>query len=154
MVHMNTEKIQSEFQIVGSRIVKFNLKNDFALLERDTKKRLADASYELGSITEFEDKIFGIVNLYIKVDAKNKLKQKLSLNLIIEGCFTVSKGTEIEKFKNMLGINGCTALYSIARSFIISVTSQALAGGEIILPMINTFKLIEQGEKTTDTKNK
>ena len=50
---MNTEKIQSEFQIVGSRIVKFNLKNDFALLERDTKKRLVDASYELGSITEF-----------------------------------------------------------------------------------------------------
>ena len=40
-------------------------------------------------------------------------------------------------FKEMLQLNGVTSLYSIARGFIQSTTSQTLAVGNVLLPMFN-----------------
>ncbi len=148
MIHMNIDDIASEFQILGSSISKFNLRNDFAYFDEDVvSKKLTDASYTMEPVVHKDGRLFGIIELFIKLEAKDKTKHKLTIALTIEGCFTAPEEMDEEQFKGMLGINGCTVLYSIARSFIISTTAQALAGGEIILPMINTFKLVEQGEK-------
>ena len=65
----------------------------------------------------------------------------LHLNMDIQGCFKASQETSKEEFNKMLSINGCAALFSIARSIIVSVTSQSLVQGSILLPMVNIFNL-------------
>lgn len=69
----------------------------------------------------------------------------------IEGCFTAPDEIGEELFKKMLQINGITSLYSIARGFIQSTTSQTLMTGNVLLPMFNVAQysrdLNEQNEE-------
>ena len=44
-------------------------------------------------------------------------------------------------------LNGCATLYSIARSFLMSTTSQVFSNGAVILPMINFFDFKNEENK-------
>ena len=57
--------------------------------------------------------------------------------MAIEGCFNAPSEMGEETFKNMLEVNGITSLYSIARGFVQSTSSQTLLTGSVLLPMIN-----------------
>ena len=64
-------------------------------------------------------------------------KKKYSVDLSMQGCFAAPLDMEEEQFIQMLKLNGISSLYSIARGFIQSTTSQSLVSGSIILPMFN-----------------
>ena len=66
------------------------------------------------------------------------------MKLVLNGCFKDVKGINKEDFIKLLSINGGAALYSVARSIIISISAQSVVSGSIILPMINVFKLNEK----------
>ena len=58
----------------------------------------------------------------------------------IEGCFNASSEFGEENFKNMLELNGIASLYSIARGFVQSTSSQTLLAGSVLLPLINVIE--------------
>lgn len=53
-------------------------------------------------------------------------------------------------FKDMLKINGITSLYSIARGFIQSTTSQTLTSGSVLLPMFNVVAYSKDLDSETE----
>lgn len=67
----------------------------------------------------------------------------MSMHLEMHGGFASEKTTTMSEqdFAERLEINGTVALYSIARSIVLSVTSQANMGESVMLPMINVFHL-------------
>ena len=144
---MNTDNIKSNFQFIGNSITSLNIHNDFvALPESDVSKRV-DVSYDIQNAGEDEDGIWGMVNLYVDCslvaeseDETDKPKA-YSVRLVLNGCFTDNKDVPFEEFEKMLKINGFAALYSVARSIIISISAQSVVSGSIVLPMINVFKL-------------
>jgi len=150
---LNLKDIKSEFQFVGNQILKLSLKNDFVQLppQELLSKCVFDVEYEIPPIDILNetDERYGFVDLHLKLNILSKKKERLSLNLSIRGCFTDSVSTPKETFSEMLGLNGCATLYSIARAQIISITSQAMNGGELILPMVNFFKMKEKKDKET-----
>ena len=122
----------SAFQYIGSRITSLKIKNDFVdLFDSNEVKKSIDVSHEILSI--------------------EKDKQKYNISMSIEGCFTAPDEIGEELFKKMLQINGITSLYSIARGFIQSTTSQTLMTGNVLLPMFNVAQysrdLNEQNEE-------
>lgn len=137
---LNINEFRSKFQLVGTRVKKFSLKNDFVTLDPDLLSRLSvDVGYSIESIDKQNEYIVGIIVLNVKASVKDKGKSKVSISMSIEGCF-ISPPDE-QNFETLLGINGCASLYSIARAYIHSVSSQSFSGGHIILPMINTIIL-------------
>lgn len=78
----------------------------------------------------------GILNLNINLDVTLN-KQKTSITLILEGCFNASAESLENEFIYMLNLNGVTALYSIARSIILSISAQTFHSGKITLPMFD-----------------
>lgn len=147
---MNTEKIKSAFQFVGNSINVLDLQNDFISIPDSNLSKEFDVSYKIESINEDEANIWGTINLYVacllKLDGEsdNDESPNLSLNLILNGCFKDVKGISKEEFEKSLSINGCAALYSVARSIIISISAQSVISGSIVLPMINVFRLHEE----------
>ncbi len=137
---MDINECLSEFQIIGSRITKLNIINDFILFDNDQNaERKLDLSHEVNEVVQDEDgKSHGVVSLYIDVEVLDGQKE-YRLNLGIEGCFECGAETGEDTFTKMLEINGITTLYSIARAFVLSVTPQTLVDGSIVLPMINVF---------------
>lgn len=134
-----TNQYLSKFQIIGSSIKKINIKNDFIILENDEKlKREIEIAHSISSLDIIDDgnTIYGTILLNIKVKIALK-KKKYNIDLSIEGGFKAPAEIGEENFRNMLQVNGITSLYSIARGFIQSTTSQTLASGSVMLPMFN-----------------
>lgn len=160
---MGINNYLSDFQFVGSTVKDLFFKNDFiSYAETDELERTIDVSYEVEDIIdspEHEHLIMGILLLHVKVkiqgdnSSSQKKKNDLDLSITLEGCFH-SNTLEEEKFKEMLEINGCATLYSIARSIIISITSQSFANGPCILPMINVYNMVDQQAEDEEESEK
>ena len=132
-------KYLADFQIIGNSIRNLKIKNDFISLKEknDTKKKI-DISHSIVSVEEMlEEKIIlGTIVLNIKVSISSN-KKKYNLDMVIEGCFNAPLEMGEDTFVNMLKVNGITSLYSIARGFVQSTTSQTLVEGNVLLPMLN-----------------
>jgi hypothetical protein len=148
---MNVEKIQSPFQLIGTKIARLEFANDFVVIptESDFISRKFDVSYSLGEKFFLdEDQLCpsAMVTMYVKAVVESEDK-KLEGNLEIVGCFSFDKSIPIDEYEGLLKLNGCASLYSIARSIITSVSSHICDNSTIILPMINVFKLHEELEE-------
>lgn len=149
------QNYMSAFQYVGSRITNLRIKNDFIdLIESNDVKKSIDVSHEILSIKKINDgKVFlGIINVNIKVNAK-KEKKKYNVSMSIEGAFTAPVEIGEELFENMLQINGITSLYSVARGFIQSTTSQTLMSGNVLLPMFNVAQYSKDLKEKMEEQN-
>ena len=148
------EKYLSNFQILGSRIKNLRIKNDFIAFDNSSNmKRKMEISHSISGPHAFNDETShtGIVTMNIKVSVSEQ-KQKFHLDLQIEGCFFAGKDAMNEKqFLSMLRINGLSSLYSIARGFIQSTTSQTLVGGSVLLPMLNVLEYSKEMDSDSDT---
>ena len=143
---MNTKKIRSSFQSIGTRVTSFNMTNNCVQIGCGPAECKATYTIENLEKRENDGLLLGIVALTVTVKVKAD-KALFSGKLVIEGGFTDSLDVNIEDFKKKLSVNGCTLLYSASRAFISSVSALSASGGTVILPMINTFKLAENGEK-------
>lgn len=128
----------SQFQIIGSCIKNVKIKNDFISLgSGGAVKRKIDVSHTITSInTDDEQTLTGTILVNIKAVITAK-KRKYSVDMSIEGCFEAPSEMGEKTFREMLQVNGLTSLYSIARGFVQSTTSQTLVSGSVLLPMFN-----------------
>ena len=142
--------ILAQFQMLGSRIVSLNLKNDFLSSEciQSGKKNL-DISHEIIAIDQQEDKTYlGVIQLHVSVRIGLE-KLRYTLKIILEGGFCAPHEIGEEAFKKMLSINGLAALYGIARAQVRSISSQVFADGGVLLPMIDVTRYSKILEKTS-----
>ena len=140
---MNTNKILSSFFFLGSSVKKLNISNNFVNEPTSTRtKKNVDVEYEVHSIEENSDEKIttGLVTLYVNVKLTEG-KTKSTIKLIIDGCFGANSDAPIDDFKELLSLNGCATLYSIARSLVLTTSAQVFNTGSISLPMISIFEL-------------
>ena len=148
-------KYLAAFQYVGSRISNCKIRNDFLVIDNTTEmKRSIDVSHAIQSIDiiENENIISGVILVNIKVTLSSG-KQKYIISLSIEGCFEAPLEMGEDAFRMMLQLNGITSLYSIARGFVQSTTSQTLISGNVLLPMFNVAAYSEDMNKKQDEDN-
>lgn len=155
---MDTNKIQSPFQLIGNSIRKLSITNDIVWLneyDQDHKlKRKFDVDYWIEEIKEYEEDAskLGTMTLQTRVLITNNLKQKFKINIEVQGCYAVPITTSDDAFKKLLSLNGCASLYTICRALVQSISAQALNGGSVLLPMVNVFRLNEEKQALLDSK--
>lgn len=152
---MDTKTSLSKFQFCGSNIKSLSMSNPFVVLPSDEKvKRKFDVDYDVQRIEESENTLFGLIDLIVAVQIKTE-GEKFNLKLILQGCFSSPPETDQKAFEEALTLNGATTLYSIARSMILNISSQAFAAGENInLPMVNMIAVKERKDREQRNKNK
>lgn len=128
----------SAFKIVGTSVKSFNIKNEFVSFPNAKNlKRSIDVSHKIVSVENVNEQyLSGVLQLNIDVLVQDE-NRKYLLDLTIEGGFIAPLEIGEETFREMLVLNGITSLYSIARGFVQSTTSQTLTEGSILLPMFN-----------------
>ena len=62
--------------------------------------------------------------------------------------------TKDEEFFTTLWLNGSTALYSIARGKIETISTAVLNNGKIVLPMVNMIELLKAQFEAEDAEEK
>ena len=147
------ENIASSFQMVSTSVKSIKLKNDFvALDELNNFNKTLDVEYDIEAIDLIEDKGYwlGTSLLKVKCEVKKNAKKKIIVEVQIQGVFIENSARAKKDFEDMLNINGCSCLYSVARGLIISITGQALEAGKVVLPMINVFEFNKAKRKKED----
>ena len=112
-----------------------------------------DTEYEIIEIEELDNEIQGVLTLKVLARVTGNNDKKFEISILLEGFF-VGENMDLENFTKMLVTNGSAALYSIARAQILSLSSQSLAGGEFILPMVNFFKAKDLKVKEKQSEQK
>lgn len=152
---MAQKDFSADFQLIGNRIVQLKINNDFITLDMDEDSEIKKGlhlSHQIVSVqTDPQGKLSGLLLIHVKVKL-SRAKDKCNVDLMLEGCFNAEPDLGEEKFRSMLEINGFSTLYSIARSTLISISSQTFNRGTIILPMINVFKYIESQKELLQEK--
>lgn len=146
---MDTEKIKAGFQLIATSIKTIEFSNTFISFQQDEEelKKSFDVSYEVDEIfiENQQQTILGTITLEVTALIEST-EAEMKFEMAIQGCFASEENLEEEAFRNMLELNGCATLYSIARAMILSISSQACYGAHILLPMINVFKLKDSTE--------
>ncbi|HUM84641.1 MAG TPA: hypothetical protein PLN48_12850 [Lachnospiraceae bacterium] len=150
---MDTRKIESDFQMLCTSVTALDIKNDFISYdERDTAiDKKIDVSYKIIAIQNQEqmERKIGILDLHTNIICKGA-EQKLTMQYVLRGFFTVPLDFDEDAFKKMLAMNGVVSLYSMARASISSITSQTFSIGTVILPMVNFLRFHEFEENKTE----
>lgn len=132
----------AQFQFIGSSISKVNFNNTLIHLPQELKRSI-DVDYHIDNISQDDKATIGLITLIVDMSLKPKknIKGKTSINLRLQGCFSSDANVDTNEFEELLQINGTSLLYSIARSIIQSLTSQAFLNDSVAVPMINLYDL-------------
>lgn len=147
------EQAFSSFQFIQNRLVDLKFTNNRLKTDMINLKKNFDINYKIESIEEREDHYIGVITLHISLTAKDDLGKAFSIKLIMEAYFTNNKSQPIEKFENMLRLNGVSTLYSICRAYLTTISSISFIGDSIKLPMLNVLMFKElKDQDSKDTK--
>lgn len=142
---MDVKKVESQFQLLSSLIVSLNVNNTFLIYdERKPGDKKIDVSYEIKhteSLCE-QNRQYGVLDLIIELSSAIEDDQ-YNLSAVIRGFFNAPLEMSQENFIEMLKINGCAALYSVARGIIGCISSQTFSMGNIVMPMVNFVQFHE-----------
>lgn len=136
---MDIKNVESQFQLLSSMVVHLNLNNSFLIYdERKPGKKDIDVSYKICHVAVDEEKKtrLGVLDLIVSVSSEMD-DREYALKVVLRGFFEAPVEMSEETFERMLKVNGCTALYSIARGTIGSISAQTFSFGNIVLPMVN-----------------
>ena len=154
---METKKYESGFQLIGTSIKEFSIKNSYYRMNSENSK---NKSIKLGRrITELnseDNKLYGLLEVTLEVyiadndnindDYDDADYNQYHISLKMEGAFSADSQISENDFKRMIDVNGCAAIYSIARAFIINTTAQTMLEGQIVLPLLNFFDIPSSNE--------
>lgn len=124
---------------------------DNSLLQYDNNveaKKSIGVTYKI--LGKFDDKEHGnhvgIIELHITAQVALEAGQ-FNVDMTMQGTCIAPRSMSDESFGRMLGINGCSAIYSVARGIVSSTSAQMLMGGSIILPLVNFVQFHEVSAK-------
>ena len=139
---MNINNHLAEFQFIGKSIKELSVTNDFPNTnDTDAFSRSIDVDYNIVNISEKNNQKTALMHLIVNVNLSRD-NNSTDIKYVVEGCFTAPNEISEEEFITMLSVNGCTALYSVARADISSISSHIFNSGKILLPMVNVWELV------------
>ncbi len=142
---MEFNKIASNMTFLGCVIRELNISNQLISISENVKKGF-NMDVDVKDITCEDDsgERLGKVTLDIVVETKKDEEKNGEIYLKLEGGFAASPDVAEDDFKKMLLLNGATALYSIARGKIESITANVYQNGKITMPMINMYEFYKE----------
>ena len=142
---MNVNQFSANIQYKNSFITECSITNNLldigedAVLKTDVKVAVSKLS-----LSDDEKEKLGRVRLTLdgNYSVPGNSDAKLEYHIVLIGEFCTAAATKDEDFNASLWLNGSTALYSIARGKIETISTTVLNNGKITLPMVNMMELL------------
>lgn len=155
---INSKKILADFQFIGNRVEQFRIETKDIQITESRAQITTDFDYNIKEIKKLEDNFFGRIEFITIIRAKVKNAFLFKISLSMEGAFIGnSSKLNLEKFHEMLELNGLVTLSQLSRSYILSVTALSGINPPVKLPMINVVSLRQHKkvelEKTKDSNS-
>lgn len=145
---INSKEILADFQFVASRISQFSLDTKDADSKNAKAQVSFDFDYDILQFDEEDERYSSILEFIVQVKAKVRNSVIYKVNLKMQGVFIGNpKALTLEKFKEMVELNGIATLSQLCRAYILSVSALSGINPPIKLPMINVLSLRDKKGK-------
>lgn len=155
---MNVNEFSANIQYKNSFITECSITSNLldigedAVLETEVKVAVSKLS-----LSDDEKEKLGRVRLTLdgNCSVPENSDAKLEYHIVLIGEFSTAAATKNEDFNASLWLNGSTALYSIARAKIETISTTVLNNGKIILPMVNMMELLraQLGAESSESRD-
>lgn len=147
---MNIKNIEPTFQLIANGISEIQLVNTIVNIS-NSDDLIREFSINIKDISIEEHETYKSAGLDVEVkilvaQKETEEPKKFETSMIVSGVFLDSKEISNEMFEDKLKLNGVAALYSIARGCITNISSQALADGKIVLPLVNFMEFSSESD--------
>lgn len=150
---MDIKQFQSSFQLLSESVTDLRVSNSFSDYdERRSAEKHIDVSYCIVQVKKSQKTGFsGTLDLKLAISSEAD-GNSFSLSMTLRGVFAAPLKLGEEEFRRMMRINGCAALYGIARASVGCISTQFFTVGNIVLPLANfiRFRELDAGERDND----
>ncbi len=152
---MNVNEFSANIQYKNSFITECTITNNLldigedAILNTDVKVAVSHPA-----VSEEQKEKLGRVRLTFdgNYSVPGNKDAGCKYHIVLIGEFSTSIETKDEDFFTTLWLNGSTALYSIARGKIETISTVVLNNGKIVLPMVNMMELLKAQFEAEDAE--
>lgn len=143
---MNFNCIVPNFNFLGTSVLKLEVQNSISSLTDDLTRKFG-MDIITSELSSEEQTRIGKVLLKILVELERDGKNVCTIDMILEGAFSSPISVDEEKFTSLVMINGASALFSVGRAKVESISSLVFASGKLVLPFVNIYDFYQQKEK-------
>lgn len=144
---VDAKEVLAPFQLSAYRIAKFEYETmDIKDTDGKINHRIG-FDYDILEACEKDNIFEGKLRFTIDVKINKDEDPLIRLLLVYEAKFVGNKkAMDLERFVEMMKINGITALLHIARSYILTTSAAAGVTPPIKIPLVNVYRLKEKIE--------
>ena len=135
---MELNRIATGIKLVGTTIKEISVENNIVNVQKEAKRSFG-LNINEPSFENIDEGLFSQMAIDFEVEIEQAEDRNFKLELSLEGAFLSEKNTEEEDFKQLVIINGASALISIARGKIESITSNIFDSGKVVIPFVNVI---------------
>lgn len=130
--------IATGIELVGTTIKNITIENNMVDVERDAKRNLG-LNINEPRFEEVEGGYFSQMAIDFEIDIEQSEEQNFKMKMSLEGAFLSEEGVDENIFKQLVELNGATAIIGIARGKIEAITANVFNNGKISIPFVNVI---------------
>lgn len=136
---MELNLITAGIELIGMTIKNIAVENDIVDVDREAKRSFG-LNINEPYFEETEDGIFSQMTIDFGVEIEQEEGQKFKLDMSLEGAFLSEEDVDEKTFKQLVEINGATAIIGIARGKIETITANIFNNGKVVIPFVNVIE--------------
>lgn len=133
---MELNLVATGIELVGTTIKNLSVQNNIVDAEREAKRSFG-LNINEPNFEAIEDGFFSQMVIDFEIEIEQSENQNCKLELSLEGAFVSGTGVEEESFRQLVMINGASAIIGIARGKIETITSNIFNNGKVVIPFVN-----------------
>lgn len=130
--------IATGIELVGTTIKNITIENNMVDVERDAKRNLG-LNINEPRFEEVEGGYFSQMAIDFEIEIEQSEEQNFKMKMSLEGAFLSEEGVDENVFKQLVELNGATAIIGIARGKIEAITANVFNNGKISIPFVNVI---------------
>lgn len=136
---MELNLVSTGIELIGTTIKNISVINNIVDIEKESQKNFSininEPSFEI-----VDSGFFSQLTIDFKVEIEQLEAQQFKLEMALEGAFLSTDDIDEDRFKQLVAINGATAIIGIARGKIESITANIFNNGKISIPFVNVIE--------------
>ena len=136
---MELNLVATGIELIGTTVKSLNVENNIVDIDRDAKRSFG-LNINEPEFQKLDDALFAQMLIDFEVEVNQSEDQRCKIQLSLEGAF-LSRGTiDEDSFKELVIVNGATALIGIARGKIETISANVFNNGKLVIPFVNVIE--------------
>lgn len=133
---MELNCVTTGIELIGTTIKNISVENNIVDIEQEAKRSFG-LNINEPYFEEVQEGILSQMTIDFEIEVEQSENQSFKMKMSLEGVFLSEIGVDAKTFRQLVEVNGATAIIGIARGKIEAISSNIFNNGKIVIPFVN-----------------